>query len=805
MIYLYDKTGKPVPIEDAQVREALASGELFLPKGGTNVFNPKGELVSIDAANVPRALQTGYRLETQEEKQQRRAEEDLGGLGAKAASLGAAAARGATLGLSDVLLTESGLVHKETLRQLKEGFPATSVIGEIGGAAAPAFLTGGETAVARGAEMLPAGIASRLGAGVSGAVLEKLAAKGLQGTVARNMVSRAIAGATAGAAEGALFGAGGAVSEYALGQTDELGEALVAHVGPAALLGGGLGGSFGLVGSLAGDAARATAKRLRGVTRDRPQALVVSGISSFTRGSREAVNAQVNNWGDDLVWKADELLFKGGAVPEAGTYGPLLKGGLSAREQAARVMSAADHWGGVLGRARQLVEERGGRLDPQILGGELLAAIEEAAPKVQTGPLRKAVRRLKQDAKRLAQKGEELSPVDLQEFKFQLDEGLTTARRSGANSVARLNMKVRDTVAGLQDDLMKATLEPAEMEAYKHAMDVYKVMGKLRGLAKKGPSAQAIGQAFERMQRYALARTAWQLAGAGIGGAGRALTSGLALFGGARVAGEIGGASGPAILRHRLSNMMTLQKAQEAVDGRIVKAVSRFLRGVRRSTTPASAAILNRFTGKRDRPEGFRKAKEVILGWQSDPETTATMLSANLGGLAHAAPESTRFATEATARARQYLAESIPPPAPSLQPHLEAERPGDVRAFSEKLVGAAAPLEAIDDLGDLNMSYTEVQAFRMTYPALAAKLEGELLAALADWPRRLTYAQAFQLSMFLGRPVSPELSGPAIAKLQMVHQQPMTGQPRPPSAKGTEFENIHKTRMGASTRMEMPV
>jgi tellurite resistance-related uncharacterized protein len=129
----------------------------------------------------------------------------------------AGAARTATLGGSDIALTESGLVKPETLRGLKEANPGASFAGDIGGGAALIGFTGGAGALA------PAigGTAARLGAGAA-------TAKAL-GTIGAMGV------------EGAAFNVGSGISEDALGESEMNAQKLAADIGIGFLFGAGLG------------------------------------------------------------------------------------------------------------------------------------------------------------------------------------------------------------------------------------------------------------------------------------------------------------------------------------------------------------------------------------------------------------------------------------------------------------------------------------------------------------------------------------------------------------------------------------
>lgn len=111
-------------------------------------------------------------------------------------------ARGVSLGTSDLAETKLGLATPEAIKGRSEANPVTSTVGQIVGGAGLIGATGGAGALAEGA--------------------------GLAGTIG------------AGALEGAAFGGGNAVSDYAL-NGDLTAQKVVSDVGMGALLGGSLG------------------------------------------------------------------------------------------------------------------------------------------------------------------------------------------------------------------------------------------------------------------------------------------------------------------------------------------------------------------------------------------------------------------------------------------------------------------------------------------------------------------------------------------------------------------------------------
>jgi hypothetical protein len=227
-----------VDVPDEKVTQAVATGRFTLPKGRVEVVTGKGERGTIDAEEAQHAFgNLGYRYATPAELDEERKADTYGDSPVKAGLEGLA--RGATFGLSDIALGESGAVDKEALRERKERNKAAATVGEVGGMIAPAVLTAGDSLAASAAEALPAAAASTLGRAAEAGVVRALG----EGAAAR------IAGsATSAAVEGGLYGLGHGISEASLGDHELTAEKLFSEVGAGALWGAAGGGAAKALG-----------------------------------------------------------------------------------------------------------------------------------------------------------------------------------------------------------------------------------------------------------------------------------------------------------------------------------------------------------------------------------------------------------------------------------------------------------------------------------------------------------------------------------------------------------------------------
>ena len=188
-----------------------------------------------------------FRLETEEEEHQRYLDENYGGVGGAAAAGVLGAARGVTLGISDLAAEAVGF--GDTVADIAEASPGISTAAEIAGGVAGALATGGAGAAARGVVgrtvgnvlvKTPAALAVRGGNAAAHAVEAALKA----GTSLDK--GAVLLGRAAGmAAEGAAFGGGAAVSERLLGDPDAAASDILADWASGATEGAAFGGVLG--------------------------------------------------------------------------------------------------------------------------------------------------------------------------------------------------------------------------------------------------------------------------------------------------------------------------------------------------------------------------------------------------------------------------------------------------------------------------------------------------------------------------------------------------------------------------------
>lgn len=291
-----------------------------------HVVDSDGNVQLMDVGTAREAIHAGaYRPATPQELQTLSDQQNYGeGAGSALKAFGAGVARGATLDLSDQLLTKSGLTSPETLAKLKEYRPGLSMAGEgvgitgsllyapeaegitaaresleaakaAGDTAKIAEATAGLKAAQKtlghtltaGDALNPISAVSKIGGQISEAATPfaegaaSLIANPETSPFVHKIVSKALAAGAGSAVEGSVYGLGQAVSEDALGDPDALGEKLFAHLGTGFLLGGGVGSLAGF----AGEAIPAAGRKIMDVA---PGKSVIKKMLSTLGGVSEA-------------------------------------------------------------------------------------------------------------------------------------------------------------------------------------------------------------------------------------------------------------------------------------------------------------------------------------------------------------------------------------------------------------------------------------------------------------------------------------------------------------------------------------
>lgn len=304
--------------------------------GEASFLDPQtGEAFWVPKAKAQQAADAGYVPETRvqfEVRQRKQMADDP----ASAALYGAA--RGATLGLSDVVLSKAGL--GDYAQELKKHNPIASTAGEVGGSIASALIPGGAI-----------NLAGRAGSKAAKALVGRVSTKGLAARVAQHAPK---AGAVV--AEGAAQGAGAGVSDAAL-----TGDWSPTKIAEKAIIGGATGATLSLAGigivglgkvaqraayKAAGTsvAEHAALKATKAALQKDAQALAAMKLSDDTQQLMKGLRQATEAGADDAVLAAARAKLAdrlGSWRPASGVAPELVSSQLSKASQAVEAAQAA--------------------------------------------------------------------------------------------------------------------------------------------------------------------------------------------------------------------------------------------------------------------------------------------------------------------------------------------------------------------------------------------------------------------------------------------------------------------------------
>ncbi len=231
-------TGAPLNVAEGDVPALAAQGKVTFQRGAQiPVQDSSGVTGTVPAENAQEAFQQGYTVQPYQSRVQDAIQSQYGDTSGEVKAALAGTARGLTLGASDYVLPKLGVTTPEALGYYKQANPGASMAGELAGAAVPAFLSGGDSAIADLAGATPAGLVSRAGHAITEGASD-LMGSGATQSFAAKLAQTAAAKAAGSAVEGALYSAGNVVSEASLGDPDVNAHHVMAELGMGALVGG---------------------------------------------------------------------------------------------------------------------------------------------------------------------------------------------------------------------------------------------------------------------------------------------------------------------------------------------------------------------------------------------------------------------------------------------------------------------------------------------------------------------------------------------------------------------------------------
>ncbi len=758
MAELFDtKTKERVDVPDTDAPDAVLSGRYGLAGGSKlMLYRPDGQAVTIPAESAPEAFQKGYKYAPQTEVHAQENAEKYGEFGSKLLAAGAGAARGLTLGLSDRALRNLG-VEAKTLRNLEEGAPFTSGIGEVAGSIAGVALTGG------------AGGAGQAAARATGAT----AGKGLLARAGAKAIELGVAGGI----EGAAFGAGQAVTEDALGRADLTAESLIANAGLGAAVGLGAGALIGGGGTIAMAGARKAAGKVgeklgAGGVKEWLEDFAGERALKATLGQQKRAFTQLEDKG--LTDKAKKYLLEEIGIDKLDSTESIAEK-LAAKR--ASVDATRADWLRKLDEAapESAAKKLSGELIADRIESEIVANIDPVAQKSTRDAMQQVADGYRgQGPLTFAEAAKKRAAA---QANSNFDAAVPRPTQQAWRDVSRL---WNDTIDEAAEPILKS-LGDKTGAAYKAAREEFSLVHKLTEYAENRVQGNAANR-FVSPTDYGIGGAAGMMTGDPVSGA-------IAAFGHKTVRER--GSAFAANVAYKMSRLGAIQKAAQAVDGRVESAVVSFLdrasRGAATHTAPAvTQTLLNTsFMPKaaaaknHDRRDAAKERAKEIAQLVADPQRMADRIATSLAGIDEAAPTVSGHAAVTATKAVQHLhakAPKNPRSANTLQPMLDDWKPSDqeVAKFERHVRAAMDPLSVLEDLGAGTLTQEAADTFRELYPQLHLMTFSKLTERLAEAKKKLPYVDRVNLSILFGAPVDDSMRPEFITRTQAIWEKKPT-------------------------------
>lgn len=818
-VRLYDRaTRKPVDFatgEDAA--RAVASGAAApVAKEAVPVIGADGTKGTVAGDQLYALIASGGRPLTGEEAKEAKLEAKYGTLGSVTGTLNAAAAqnfaaaRGATVGLSDKVIVEAaklagkGEQARSFLRDVRDLHPTSSVVSEVGGATAAALASGGGSAggaagrgavglaraapeaaalarggasggaaVARGAagsglaRMLPAAATDVIGSTVEGAVRGALP----EATTALGRAANTgLAMGARGAVEGAIFGAGQEVSESTLRGDPELNAEKIYAAGlRGAALGAIVGGGAGFGGSLASSGAKGLAKTLAPKLSELAE---TQYVEAFARSP--TLERQVEKVGKGKV---------GRFIADEGILPPLSRGA----DAVERASAASTKWGEAVGAMYAKADAAKWAAPTVESVAKKIGALEEVAT------FARAPNTYRPEMARIQGILDDLKVSNPKTF---------TEWQAFRNEVIVPRTKFDPSVSKSVNDAHKAIygiINDSIVEAGDAAA------------AKAGASEKAFGALFrETNEKYRIARLVEDMAELTqervgknvafglrdvIAGAGGLATGdpimGLATGVGSKLVRERGNAT-LGWAADRIAQLGAIQRAADAVDRKALAAVKGIVEGPKPTSRPLKTRAAQ--TGD-DEPLAakYRRARDAVLAAQADPEGAAARRAQRAAEIAPHAPLTAAALVAHEQRVDDYVAARLPrvatPPQAMLNRREALPREEEMRRFVALFDVRKRPDHVFDELRDGKIDRTKVEMLKLTHPQLFQQLRfvaAEEVARQAEGGKKWTLEERVRLSLTLDIPLDSSVQPETLRALQATYATQNQGGPpgssTPPAA-----------------------
>jgi hypothetical protein len=773
----------PEEMTVAPVAQAAPSGPPVLLVG------ERGQFYEFPKTSLDAALQSGFRMPTEDELLERQREQKYGDSPVAALALGAA--RGLTLGASDMVAglgERAGILPEgtgEAITQIKERNPQASIAGEIGSIAVPVLgQLAGASAVgkaARAASTLQTGLAS-IGKGVASATEKAVGAS----------AARFLAPAAQLASEAALYQTARNLSDTVLQQKDISAESILQNVPQAALFGGSIGLALPVAKMIAEPviktadrAFNAAVKRATDFFDPERTTQLYSGAMGNSRLLRDTIEG--NKFKDAVANLRKAGAFESGDV----AFDPIAAKGVRIAEGPMPSQTAAmERFGQWQDDIQNALKSTYGNVDAVTgLDTELRAALSQFPAEAEQQITKRIAEMagngvVRDPAALMAELG---TYKELFAAKGGSLAGLNDLKKGIYERIGELNFNRPGSpeVKVLKDigRAVKSSIEAGTETVRVKYPGISNELGRVGELNRLWGDIQTVKKPMDALIQKGNAN-------ANMGGMrwrdGITAVIGAEALGGGVTGGVAGLGLGYAqkmmqtgeglLIRAKLGEQIKALSwvRQQALDteGAIRTALRSF---AIRSGEQAKlgAAVLSSPTARmEDNRKWYDKTRRELLTSVEDINGTSRRFELDAGGLDEHAPEVAEALIEKRLQVLDYLTQQMPKdPSESINPLNSDWTPSEyeIRQYRKVVEAARKPLSVLEDLKRGTVSPKSVQTVRDLYPQIYRSMVEQAAEVVQD--RSLPYSKRIRLSVLLGVPMDRTMTKPYLQTLMMANEQ----------------------------------
>lgn len=771
---------KTVEVPNDHVPEMVASGAYALPPVGKQyAMDSDGSLVQVENTHYAAALRSGVVTPASDEDVRKEIyKQQYGDSELKAAAY--AAARGLSMGVSDVAFAHGDPAKKAELAGLQSANPWVSGIVEGAGTVVGMFIPTG-----------PVAEVGKLGAAavsITERATEKMLAKGaveagLSKSVAKSIIAKHAPDVAGLLVEGSLYSTGGLVSEAALGKADFNAENLAGSMGVGAILGVGLGVGGAAVKELF-PVAKGLASKLTGISEDfanpSKNAAEVMGMTPLQSSKAVQRDAKFFDKTVNAMRDSEKIGYKYGDSAEVlgekveafhENAGKRIGAAIDdIREQASTNPDIMPESKAIYGRLRKESATFAKELEAE----PGIAAPANAADHKMAKQWEKTYAELEASVK----PGQRMDIDTLQRMRQELDAAskwdITKNIDPAKIAIAKeLRGSLRSEIDTLADRAAISSGDGTVGSRLKDANADYYLGSKLNDIMQR-KLAKNNGHGFN-FKDLILGDIAEHVTGSGL------------------ITGAILGVK--KLMQSDLKRQMVIlggiEKANMAINKALDSSTAKFFTNSAEKIAPSlrnnTVAKLNEFSlAKSDNgkspsntAQAYKNIQQNLSHYASNPERLINTIGASTANMTNAAPNTKAALAMVGSNAVNFLNNKLPRKinSPGMLERPYTPSGTELAKFERYLTAVEKPIEVVKNFADGKMSREEAEALKAVYPDMFSRLQEKAMTFVGANPH-LPYNKKLQLGVLLDIATDPSLQPRNIMGLQsnFSNQQPQMAQ-----------------------------